>query len=71
MRRGTQSRLWRPLRRYLRFGFTWVASACVTLPLLWFLAPGVHPWAFYAGFVGLVYLGGDVLRFGLKERVKA
>jgi hypothetical protein len=48
-----------------------VASACVTLPLLWFLAPGVHPWAFYAGFVGLVYLGGDVLRFGLKERVKA
>lgn len=43
----------------------------VTLPLLWFLAPGVHPWVFYAGFVGAVYLGGDVLRFGLKERLKA
>ena len=59
------------LRRYLKFGFTGVASASVTLPLLWFVAPGLHPWVLYAGFVGAVYLGGDVLRWALKERMKA
>ena len=59
------------LRGYLRFGFTGVLSACVSLPLLWFLAPAVHPWAFYAAFVGGVYLGGDVLRYMIKERIRA
>ena len=61
----------RAFRGYLKFGLTGLASACVTLPLLWFAAPGMHPWIVYAAFVGLVYLGGDVLRYLLKERIHA